>query len=49
MLTTLMVICAVGAVLLIGVWAFAEFRDLWSHPDHRAVGGGSQFPKQRSK
>ncbi len=50
MLLMLMIGCALGAVLLIALGAFSELRDLWVHPDHRAIGGGSQFtdkPKPR--
>jgi len=43
MLTTLMIGCAIAAVILIVAGAFSEFRDLWKHPDHRAIGGGSEF------
>jgi hypothetical protein len=35
MLLTLMVLCAVGAILLVGLGAFTELRDLWAHPEHR--------------
>ncbi len=41
MLIVLMLFCAAGAVFLIGLGAYAEFRELWAHPDHRFVGGGS--------
>lgn len=47
MLFELMVFCAVAAIFLIGLSVFSELRDLWSHPEHREVGGGSHLPKPR--
>jgi hypothetical protein len=41
MLVVLMVFCAVGAIFLIGLGAYAEFQELWAHPDHRVAAGGS--------
>jgi len=35
MLLTLMACCAVAAVLLVGLGAFSELRDVWKHPDLR--------------
>lgn len=32
---TLMVCCAVAAVLLVAVAALSELRDVWKHPDLR--------------
>jgi hypothetical protein len=38
MLMVLMLFCAVGAVFLIGLGAYAEFEDLWPHSTrHREV------------
>lgn len=45
MLVVLMVFCAVGAIFLIGLGAYAEFQELWAHPDHR-VAAGSSHPVQ---
>jgi uncharacterized membrane protein len=47
MLLVLMVCCAVGAVFLIGLGAFTEFRELWTHPDHRVLAGGSRRSDER--
>lgn len=41
MLTVLMIVCAAGALLLIAVGAYSQFRELWAHPDHRVLAGGS--------
>lgn len=41
MLMVLMFFCAAGAVFLIGVGAYTEFRELWTHPEHRVVAGTS--------
>ena len=42
MLIVLMLFCAAGAVFLIGLGAYTEFRELWAHPDHRITAGGSR-------
>jgi len=34
---TLMICCAVAAVLLVGLGAFSELRDVWKHPDLRST------------
>ena len=43
MLTTLMLGCAIVAVILLVEAVYSEISDLWKHPDHRAIGGGSEF------
>jgi len=35
MLLSLMIVCAVGAVLLFAMGAFSDLRDVWTHPEHR--------------
>jgi hypothetical protein len=45
MLVVLMIFCAVGAIFLIGLGAYAEFQELWAHSDHR-VAAGSSHPVQ---
>ncbi len=35
MLLSLMIVCAVGAVLLFAMGAFDELRDAWKNPEHR--------------
>ncbi len=42
MLFVLMLFCAAGAIFLIGLGAYVEFRELWAHPDHRIIAGGSR-------
>jgi len=37
MLVVLMIFCAAGAVFLIGLGAYDELRELWTHPSHRAA------------
>jgi len=32
MLTLLMIVCAGGAIFLIGLGAYSELKDLWVHP-----------------
>ena len=49
MLLTLMIVCAVGAVLLFGLGAFDELRDLWTHPDHRPAEENHQFPRPKPR
>jgi len=43
MLMTWMILCALAAVILILAGVYSDFHERWAHPDHRAVGGGSQF------
>ncbi len=40
---TWMIVIAVAVVLLILAGVFSDFHERWTHPDHRAIGGGSQF------
>jgi len=47
MLMFVVVFCAAGAVIIVGLSAYSEFHDMWAHPDHRALGGGSRYPKPR--
>jgi hypothetical protein len=35
MLLSLMIICAVVAILIFALGAFDEQGDIWMHPDHR--------------
>jgi len=35
MLLTIMIVCAVGAILLFSHEAFEDLYDAWSHPDDR--------------
>lgn len=39
MLVVLMIFCAVGAIFLIGLGAYAEFQELWTHPARHGVDG----------
>ena len=48
MLFMLMVFCAAGAIVLIGLTAYNEFRDL-TQADHHIVAGGSRFSKPKAK
>jgi hypothetical protein len=46
MLLSLMIVCAVGAVLLfLGV--FDELREIWTHPDHKDVDDWWHHPKPK--
>lgn len=50
MLFTLMLVCAVAAVLVIAREAFSEFRELWFHPDrHDAEANHSRLARTRPK
>ncbi len=40
MLMVLMLFCAGGAVFLIGLGAYAEFREIRAHPNHRESARG---------
>jgi hypothetical protein len=44
MLIVLMILCAAGAVVLIGLGAYGEFRELWVHPMKH---GGDGHPEIR--
>jgi hypothetical protein len=46
MLLSLMIVCAVGAVLLFALGAFDELRDVCKHPEHRAADNNHFFPDQ---
>jgi len=43
----IVVFCAAGAIFLVGLTAYNEFQDLWQHPDHRVVAGGSRHRNDR--
>ncbi len=49
MLLTLMVLCAVGAILIFGFEAFSDLWDAWSHPEHKGDEDHRNFPKSRAK
>lgn len=49
MLLSLMVVCAVGAVLLFGLEALGDLRDVWKHPDHRPDEDDHSFPRPKSR
>jgi len=49
MLLSLMIVCAIGAVLLFALGAFDDLRDVWKHPDHRAAEDHHSFPKPKSR
>jgi hypothetical protein len=44
-----MLFCAAGAIFLIGVGVYTEFHELWAHPDHRVLAGGSRRDEPRPK
>lgn len=46
MLLSLMIVCAVGAVLLFALEAFGDLRDVWTHPEHRDS-GEPHYPKRK--
>ena len=39
MLILLMILCAAGAIFLIGLGAYTELKDLWVHPMKHGVDG----------
>lgn len=48
MLVVLMIFCAVGAIFLIGLGAYAEFQDLWAQSGkHSARGHPPAHPHHR--
>jgi len=49
MLLSLMIVCALAAILLFALGAFEELRDLWMHPDHRPSDEGRHFPRGKPK
>jgi len=49
MLLSLMIACAVGAVLLFSMEALDELRDVWIHPDHRPAGNDRPSRRPRVK
>jgi hypothetical protein len=49
MLLSVMILCAVGAILLFALDALAELRDIWKHPDHRPSEDDHTFPRPKSK
>jgi hypothetical protein len=44
---SLMIVCAVGAVLLFALGAFEDLRDAWKHPAHRDLEDVSHHPKPK--
>jgi hypothetical protein len=44
MLFTLMIFCAAGAIFLMGLAVYAEFRELWARPGSSDSGGGGMYP-----
>ena len=48
MLMVLMLFCAGGAVFLVGLGAYAEFRDLRAHPNHPESARGSHTGRRGS-
>lgn len=49
MLLSLMIVCAVGAILLFALGAFDELRDLWTHPDQRPAEDDRPIPRPKPK
>jgi len=49
MLLVVMIFCAAAAVFLIAIDVYTEFHQLWTHPDHRVVAGGSRRDDPRRK
>jgi len=49
MLLSLMIVCAVGAILLFASGAFDELRDVWRHPEHRDAEDDPHHPKPKLK
>ncbi len=47
MLLSVMIVCAVGAVILFAMGAFDELRDLWKNPEHRDPEDDLHHPKPR--
>jgi hypothetical protein len=49
MLLSLMIACAVVAVLLLAMGAFSDLHDLWAHPDHRPAEDDPRFHKPKPR
>ena len=49
MLLSLMIVCAVGAVLLFAMGAFSDLRDVWTHPDHRPAEDDAHWHKPKPR
>jgi hypothetical protein len=49
MFLSLMIMCAVGAILLFALGAFDELRDAWRPPKHHAAEDHHLFPRPKSK
>jgi hypothetical protein len=47
MLLSLMIVCAVGAVLLFLLGMLEDLRDIWTHPDHKDVDDRWHHPKPK--
>jgi hypothetical protein len=45
MLLSLMIVCAVVAILMFFLSAFDELRDIWTHPDHKDADDEWLHPK----
>jgi len=46
---SLMIVCAVVAVLLFAMGAFDDLRDVWTHPDHKGDDDDPHHPRPRLK
>jgi len=49
MLLSLMVICAVAAILLFALGAFDDLRDVWKNPEHRDFHDDHSFPRHKPR
>lgn len=49
MLLSLMIVCAVGAVLLFAFGALSDLHDVWDHPDHRPDEDTPRFHRPKPK
>lgn len=47
MLLSFMIVCAVGAVLLLALGAFEDLRDAWKHPVHQDLEHVPHHPKPK--
>jgi len=47
MLLSVMIACALAAVLLFLIGAFDELRAVWQHPDHRAAENEHRLPRPK--
>lgn len=43
----IMLLCALAAVLFIGLDVYNGVREVWKHPDHRHFDEGSHWPNSR--